>query len=74
MGKLNEEHTFQAWRAAIRARLLTTRGLDAGDADLWCEAWEAEATRLGLAQDGDYWDAGKLWIDRQCAIRKLPPN
>ena len=74
MGKLNDERSFQAWRAAIRARLLTARGMDPEVADLWCNAWEVEATRQGLAHDGDYWDAGKLWIDAQCAARKRPPN
>ena len=44
------------------------------DADLWCDAWEAEADRQGLARNSDYWDAGKLWIDAQCTARKRPPN
>jgi hypothetical protein len=34
-----------------------------------CDALEAEAALQGLARDADYWDAGKLWIDAQCAAR-----
>ncbi len=64
----------QARRAAIRNRLLTDAGMDPDLADRWCEAWDTEATLRGLARDGDYWDAGKLWIDAQCAARKRPPN
>ena len=43
-------------------------------AERWCGAWEAEAALRGLARDGDYWEAGKRWIDAQCAARKRPPN
>ena len=28
----------------------------------------------GLERGSDYWDAGKVWIDAQCAARKQPPN
>jgi hypothetical protein len=68
------DRPFQAWRSAIRERLLASRGLEPEMADLWCTAWEAEAKRQGRARDGDYWDAGTLWIDAQCAARKRPPN
>ena len=74
MSKLKGERPFQAWRSAIRDRLLASRGLEPEIADLWCNAWEAEAKRQGRSQDGDYWDAGTLWIDAQCAARKQPPN
>jgi hypothetical protein len=63
-----------ARRATIRQRLIEGRGLDAEVAERWCDAWEAEATLRGLTRDGDYWDAGKGWIDAQCAARKKPPN
>lgn len=74
VSKTKDEPVFLAWRATIRDRLLTTRGLDPEAADLWCSAWEDEAKRQGRAQDGDYWDAGTLWIEAQCAARKRPPN
>jgi hypothetical protein len=60
-------------RAAIRERL-TASGMDQAVANRWCDAWETEAALRGLARDDDYWDAGKLWIDAQCAARKRPPN
>jgi hypothetical protein len=38
-------------------------------ADAWCDLWEREATRAGVARDGDYfWDAGIGWIDAQRAV------
>ncbi|MDO8484289.1 MAG: hypothetical protein Q7S35_05025 [Candidatus Limnocylindrales bacterium] len=74
MSKLKDERIHQARRAAIRHRLLTSTGMDPGVAERWCDAWEAEAALQGLARDSDYWDAGKLWIDTQCAARKRPPN
>jgi hypothetical protein len=63
----------QARRAAIRNRLISS-GKDPDVAERWCDAWEAEGVLRGLARDADYWDAGKLWIDAQCAARKQPPN
>jgi hypothetical protein len=67
------ERPSDARRAAIRDQL-TAGGMDQGVANRWCDAWEAEAALRSLAPDEDYWDAGKLWIDRQCAARKRPPN
>ena len=60
-------------RAAIRTAL-TRSGMDPTVADRWCGAWEAEAALRGLAPGTDFWDAGKRWIDGQCAARKQPPN
>jgi len=71
--KLRDERTNVARRIAIRSAL-TERGMDPDVAERWCDAWDAEAAMRGLARDGDYWDAGKLWIDTQCAARKRPPN
>lgn len=75
MSKLREERIHRARRAAIRNRL-TGSGMDPDVAERWCDAWEAEAALQGLVSDGDYWDAGRLWIDAQCAARarKRPPN
>jgi hypothetical protein len=70
---LKAERIHAARRTAIRNRLTDT-GTDLGVAERWCDAWEAEAARQGLAQSSAYWDVGKLWIDEQCAARKRPPN
>jgi hypothetical protein len=61
----------QARRLAIRDRLISS-GKDPDVAERWCDAWEAEAALRDLKRDGDYWEAGKLWIDAQCAARKSP--
>ncbi len=74
MSETRDQPVHLARRVAIRDRLIEGRGLDSDVADRWCDAWEVEAALQGIAQGGDYWEAGKLWIDRQCAARKLPPN
>ncbi len=63
-----------ARRSAIRNLIIQGRGLEPDVAERWCDAWEAEAALRGLERDSDYWDAGKAWIDAQCAARKRPPN
>ena len=73
MSKLSEQRIDQARRAAIRNRLIST-GKEPDVAERWCDAWEAEAALRELRRDGDYWKAGKLWIDAQCAARKRPPS
>ena len=73
MSKLSEQRIDQARRIAIRNRLISS-GKDPDVAERWCDAWEAEAALRNLKRDGDYWDAGKLWIDAQCAARKQPPS
>ena len=72
MSELKDERIHQARRAAIRNRLIST-GKDPDIAERWCDAWEVEAALGDLKRDGDYWEAGKLWIDGQCAARKRPP-
>lgn len=74
MSELRDDRIDQARRAAIRNRLISNTGLDRDVAERWCDAWEAEAALRELARDGDYWEAGKLWIDAQCAARKRPPS
>jgi hypothetical protein len=63
----------QARREAIR-NVLISSGKDPDIAERWCDAWEAEAALRDLKRDGDYWEAGKLWIDAQCAARKQPSS
>ena len=64
---------YRARRDAIREQL-SKGGMDPGVADRWCAAWETEATLRGLRHSDDFWDAGRSWIDGQCAARKQPPN
>jgi hypothetical protein len=71
--RADPQRIHQARRAAIRNRLIST-GKDPDVAERWCDAWEAEAALRDLKRDGDYWEAGKLWIDTQCAARKRPPS
>jgi hypothetical protein len=53
---------------------MISAGKDPDVAERWCNAWEAEAALRDLKHDSDYWEAGKLWIDAQCAARKQPPS
>jgi len=73
MSSVNEKQARDTRRAAIRSAL-TGSGMDPRVAERWCGAWEAEAAMRGMEPGGDYWDAGKHWIDAQCAARKQPPN
>lgn len=72
MSKLSEQRIDQARRIAIRNTLISA-GKDPDIAERWCDAWEAEAALRELKRDADYWEAGRLWIDAQCAARKTPP-
>ena len=63
------ERIFQAWRADVRYGLRDT-GMDEATANRWCDAWELEATGLGLARDAAYWDAGEEWIAAARAARR----
>jgi hypothetical protein len=69
----NDKARSDARRAAIRTALIET-GMDPNVADRWCGAWEAEAALRHVTPGDDYWDAGKRWIDGQCAARNQPPN
>jgi hypothetical protein len=40
------------------------------DAELWCDAWELEAERLGLPKDREYWTVGSAWIAEQRAASR----
>jgi hypothetical protein len=68
------ERIHMARRAAIRNVIMQSRGLDHDVAERWCDAWEAEAAMRGIERGSAYWDAGKAWIDAQCAARNRPPN
>jgi hypothetical protein len=74
MSRSDPNRIHLARRAAIRNVIMQSRGLDLAVAERWCDAWEAEAALQGLEHGNAYWDAGKHWIDAQCAARKRPPN
>ncbi len=65
------ERIHEARRAAVRNTLAGT-GMPIETAERWCEAWEADAERRGLARDRDYWDAGWNWIEAERAARRSP--
>ena len=60
---------FQALRAAVRYSFMDT-GMDEATANRWCDAWELEATGLGLQRDVAHWDAGEEWIASERAARR----
>jgi hypothetical protein len=68
-----EERIFQARRAGCRTALMS-QGVSADEADRWCDAWEAEATRRGIGGSGTFWDDGRQWIDTQRIVRKTSPD
>jgi hypothetical protein len=57
--------------SAIRKRLIA-EGETAEMAVRWCDAWEVEAARLGVAHHGDYWSRGTHWIWTQRAAGRRP--
>jgi hypothetical protein len=67
------EEQYRERRDAIRQQL-AGGGMDPGVAERWCIAWEAEAALRGVRKSDDFWDAGRTWIDGQCASRRQPPN
>jgi hypothetical protein len=74
MTKLDESaQRYRARREAIRDHLARA-GMDPGVAERWCVAWEAEAALRGVGRTDDFWEAGRSWIDGQCAARRQPPN
>ena len=70
---IKEVRIHEARRAAIRNRLIGS-GKDPDIAERWCDASEAEAALQGIPRNRDYWEAGTLWIDAQCAARKRPSS
>jgi hypothetical protein len=51
--RADPERFFQAWRIAVRARLLGT-GMQPETADRWLDAWILEAATRDLPPDGAY--------------------
>lgn len=63
-----------AWKAAVRDRLIEEQRLSSADAEAWLHAWDVEAARLGLILDGDHWTLGSVWIREQRAKHRTPPT
>lgn len=57
--------------SAIRKRLVAD-GETIDMAVRWCDAWELEAERRGIAHDGDYWSHGTHWIWSERAAGRKP--
>lgn len=63
VGRAPRKPVRQATRASLIAGMVRV-GLDPREATRWCDRWEAEQTRQGMAPEGDYyWDAAAGWID-----------
>lgn len=59
----DRERIYQARRSGLVARLVSTAVLP-DRADALVAAWEAYATSIGLARDGEaYWDEAWPWLD-----------
>jgi hypothetical protein len=39
-------------------------------AERWLDAWVLEAAGGGMAKDGDYWQSGWDWIQKERAARR----
>ena len=63
---------FAARRIAVR-NVLADEGMPTETAEALCDAWEAEADRLGLDRPTpEYRTLGSAWIHEQRLTRKLP--
>jgi hypothetical protein len=66
----SREQIRQSTRADV-LRQLTKQGVDARQADGWCDLWEAETARQGITHVTEFfWDAAKGWIDAHRDSRK----
>jgi hypothetical protein len=60
-------------RRTVATRLLIEeRRSSSDDAEAWLVEWDAEAARLGLKMNGDYWTLGSVWILEQRRARRTP--
>jgi hypothetical protein len=69
--RADPERIYQAGRAAIRNRLVST-GMDAETAERWLTSWELEAATRQMPTTGDFWTVGDAWIAEQRAARRRP--
>jgi hypothetical protein len=75
--RADPKRIFVARRIAVR-NWLSAEGMSEPTAEAWCDAWEAEASRLELDRaSSEYWPLGSAWIHEQRKTeqrktRKLP--
>ena len=69
--RADPQRIYQAGRAAIRNRLLST-GMSHETAERWLASWEIEAATRQLPTTGDFWTVGDAWIEEQRARRRKP--
>jgi hypothetical protein len=63
---------YQGRRSMVRGWLVA-RGMQPGDADAWCDAWEVTVEARGIhPEDAAYWTGATTWIAQQRKTRKLP--
>jgi hypothetical protein len=67
--RADPERIFQAGRAAIRNRQMST-GIDEATANRRCDAWVLEAAGRRLPEGGDYWQSSFDWIQEERAARR----
>ena len=65
MRRGHQERIYQAQRAGIFARLVTSERVSEIDAEHWISRWEREADASGRQRDDHYWSAAWDWITEQ---------
>lgn len=72
MPELLTDDVVRASREFVRGEIIAA-GRSREDADAWCDAWEAEARRLGIdSHIRDYWTIGSVWIREQRGLKRAP--
>ena len=71
--RADPQHIYQAGRAALRDRLLST-GMDPETAKVWLTKWELAAATRAISTTGDFWTAGDAWIAEERAAKHRPTN
>ena len=67
--KVTDEAISQA-RRSDSPMALVGDGASPQPADFWGDAWEFEATLLGIRLSGEFWQDGRRWMEAQQAARK----
>jgi hypothetical protein len=63
MRKPDPPRIYEAKRAGLRARMVSTRRVREVDVDRLLDGWDAEAAGRGLERaDGRYWSDGEAWM------------
>jgi hypothetical protein len=65
MTRAEPEAIYQAQRAGVFARLVTSERANGFDAEHWISRWEREAKASGRERDNHYWLDAWEWIAEQ---------